>query len=352
MTNIEASVIIGADTHKSTHTVAVVSETGQEIGARTFDACKDGYEKAYRWVCSLGVALRAGIEATGSYGAGLCSYLKAQGMEVYDVYAPDKRQRRMKGKDDTRDAFQAAQAALSLTRCAEAKDKDGAIEAALALETAYRLAVCQRTANINALKAMVVKLPDKMRKKLRSMSTTELVKICAAFHITSADKDPKSGTKRALRHHAKVIAGFNKEIVELDAEIKLYAKMLAPNTNALVGIGHHGAVTLLGATGANITRLKDDAAFSMLCGVSPVPVSSGNSHHHRLSRGGNRKANCALHIMATTRIRVCEKTRCFIARKVSEGKSQKDAVRALKRYLAREVFGSLRADLRQLGYVS
>jgi len=98
--------------------------------------------------------------------------------------------------------------------------------------------------------------------------------------------------------------------------------------------------------------MRDDAAFSMLCGTSPIPASSGGMHHHRLNRGGNRKANWAIHIIATTRIRVCKKTRSFIGRKMSEGKTSKDATRALKRYLSREVFGCLKADLAMLGLVS
>ena len=351
MTEKETGVILGADTHKRSHTVAVIATTGLELQAREFPANAKGYREALRWACSFGTVLRAGIESTGSYGAGLCSCLKEAGIEVYDVYSPDKKRRRRQGKDDKKDAYQAAQAALSYTRCAEAKDKHEVIEAAINLENAYSLAVRQRTANMNALKATLIKLPDAMRRRLEDKGDADLVKTCASFRITPDETDFYSGTKLALKHYARQIHSLSKEIAVLDKEIKRYAKALVPNTFELVGVGQHVAITLLGAAGANINRMKGDGAFSMLCGTSPIPASTGNTHHHRLNRGGNRKANWAIHIIATTRIRVCENTRSFIGRKMSEGKTKKDATRALKRYLSREVFGYLKADLAMLGLV-
>jgi len=150
MTDRETGVILGADTHKRSHTVAVITSTGLELEAREFPANAKGYRAALGWARSFGTVLRAGIESTGSCGAGLCSCPKEAGIEVYDVYSPDKKRRRRQGKDDRLDAYQAAQAALSYTRCAEAKDKHEAFEAALSLENAYSLAARQRTASINA----------------------------------------------------------------------------------------------------------------------------------------------------------------------------------------------------------
>ena len=342
-------VIFGADTHKKSHTIAIITETGLELGAKRFPANAKGYRQAWEWACAFGTVLRCGVESTGSYGAGLCSFLKGVGAEVYDVYAPDKKRRRLEGKDDIKDAYQAAQAALSYTRCAQAKDKDEAIEAAINLENAHQLAVRQRTACINALKAAIIKLPDSMRQNLEGKTDADLIKTCAAFRISAAQTDLFSGTKVALRHYAKQIQSLSKEINALDKEIKRYAEALVPNTVGLKGIGHHGSITLLKAAGANIDRLKDDASFSMLCATSPIPASTGDKHHFRLNPGGNRKANCAIHIMAITRIRLFEKTRAFIDKKISEGKTKKDAIRCLKRYLSREVYGSLRADLAMLG---
>jgi len=349
MAENNTGVIIGADTHKRSHTVALIASTGLELAAQEFEANAKGYKDALAWACSFGEPLRAGIESTGSYGAGLCSYLIESGIMVYDVYSPDKKRRRLKGKDDVKDAFQAAQAALSYTRCAQAKDRNEAVSAVLALENAYCLCVRQRTACINALKAEIVKLPDAMRARLEPKRNAELFKACAALRVTEG---PASGTRLALRHYAKQILSLDKEASFLGKEVKRYAEELLPNTMELVGVGPHNAVTFLGAAGPNIGRLKTSASFVMLCGSSPVPASTGDTHHYRLNRGGNRKANSALYIMAITRMKLCEKTQAYIAKKMSEGKSKDDGIRALKTYLAREVYNALMADLAMLGLVS
>jgi transposase len=338
-------VIMGADTHKRFHTVAVISETGEELDSKSFDADASGYRKALRWARRLGRVSRAGVEATGSYGAGLSAYLKAEGVETLDVYAPDKRRRRLIGKDNEKDAFQAAQAALSRTRCATAKDRGGEAEALRLMESAYGQLVKQRTAAINALKAALVVLPDRMRARLEGLSTAALVRTCAAFRAAKDLKGLENGAKTALRSLARTVSALDKEIAVLDKEIGNYARALLPNTLALYGVGRHGAVKFLNAAGKNIGRIKGEASFSMLCGASPVPASTGDACRYRLNRGGDRQANSALYVMALNRIRACERTQAFIAKKMGEGKSKRDAVRALKRYLAREVYAALMGDL-------
>ena len=349
MAETKTSVIIGVDTHKRTHTVAAISVTGERLDYAVFDACADGYRQALKWAQSFGTVLRAGIESTGHYGAGLCFSLKASGIEVYDVYAPDKKRRRLHGKEDHEDAFQAAQAALSLTRCAVAKDKNEVIEAAVELENAYRLACRQRTACLNALKASIIKLPDHMRRRLEGKTDHDLIKTCSSLRAGTGNTGLPIGTVLALKHYARSVKSLGDDMKDLEREITRYAEAFAPNTLALAGIGCHGAITLLGVAGLNIDRMRNDAAFAMLCGVSPIPVSSGNRHHHRLNRGGNRRANSVLHIMAVTRIRLFPETRAFIDKKMSEGKSKSDGIRALKRYLARETLGALRADFALFG---
>jgi transposase len=341
-------VIIGVDTHKRFHSVAVITKTGRELACKSFDADGKGYKQALAWASGFGTVLRAGIEGTGSYGAGLCAYLKKYGIEAQDVYAPDKKRRHRQGKDDETDAFQAAQAALSLTRCATAKDRSGDVEAARLLEVAYAQAVKQHTANINALKAALLSLPSPMREQLEALGTTSLVKTCSAFRIAKCTMESTDGVKYALRSLARMILSLETEMALLDKEVERYAKALAPTTVSLLGIGCHGAVKLLCAAGQNIERMKGESSFSMLCGTSPIPASSGDVYHRRLNRGGNRQANNALYVMAITRMRHCERTKTFIAKKMSEGKSKKDAIRALKRYLAREVFSALKADLERL----
>jgi len=347
MAERSAGVIIGADTHKLTHHVAIISSVGQRLADKGFEASAQGYRQALQWARTYGEVLRAGIEATGSYGAGLCDYLKKHGIEVYDVYAPDAQKRRMSGKCDTEDAYQAAEAAAGFARCAIAKDKDATLQAARLFEGNYQMVVKQRTASINSLKNAIITCPDKMRQRLGNMPTSELVKTCAALRIPK-DAGIKEGYKEALRFLARRIQTLDAEASALKKQIEVYAKALAPTTMSLLGIGCHSAIRLLCAAGQNIQRMKSEPAFSMLCGASPIPASTGNRHHHRLNRGGDRKANCALHTMAITRMRYDKQTQAFIAKKMSEGKSKKDAIRVLKRYLAREVYNALTVDLGKL----
>jgi transposase len=349
MAENDTFVIVGVDTHKKTHVVAIISETGQRMASWRFDAGAQGYRQTLEQIYKYGRPLRAGIEATGSYGAGLCEFLREHGIMCLDVYAPNRQERRRKGKDDTADAYQAAFAALSYERCAIAKQRDGDVKAAQLLETTYSQAVKQRTASINALKAALVSLDGPLRERLEKLSTTELVRTCAAFRISKGDLGHEAGVRTALRALASRIRSLDKEISSLHKDIERFALKLVPATMALFGIGCHGAIRLLCAAGQNIDRMKSEAAFSMLCGASPVPASTGDVYHNRLNRGGDRKANCVLYFMAITRMRNCARTQDFIEKKMSEGKSKKDAIRALKRYLARTVFNTLTQDLQVLG---
>src|SRR6185437_2846218 len=116
---------------------------------------------------------------------------------------------------------------------------------------------------------------------------------------------------------------------------------LAPDLVARNSIGHVGAAQLLLTAGDNPERLRSEASFAALCGASPVPASSGKTIRHRLNRGGDRHANSALHIIAIGRLRTDPKTKAYVAKRIAEGHSKLDAIRALKRYIAREVFSVL-----------
>ncbi|MCL2889600.1 MAG: IS110 family transposase [Eggerthellaceae bacterium] len=341
-------VIVGADTHKGFHAIAVISMTGERLGWMYVEAKAKGYSQALEWARSFGTVVKAGIEATGSYGAGICACLRKHGIEVWDVYAPDRQKRYRRGKHDAEDAFQAAEAALGHTRCAQAKEGGGLLQAAQLLEMAYGQAKKQRTATVNALKAAVVALPDHMRERLGGLKTGELVERCAGFRMPEDDLGLEAGIKTALRSLARRIQEIDKETALLEKQIKRYAQRLAPETLSLLGVGPHSAIKLMCAAGENIGRMKGEASFAMLCGASPIECSSGTNIQHRLNRGGNRQANCALHTIAVTRLRCCEESREFYDRKIVDGKTEMGALRALKRYIAREVFYTLKADLARL----
>jgi transposase len=346
MPNLEAVVIGGVDTHKELHWVAAVDERGARLGCKPFPTTKKGYIQMLDFLASFGSISRIGIEGSGSYGAGLCAEAMRRGIDVFEVTAPDKQQRRRDGKSDEIDAYQAAEAAAFNMRCVPAKDRTSDIEALRALKAAYEQLVKQRTAALNCISALVVSAPEELRARLRNLSGEKLVLACNAMRVKNAPgSDLVNMTKLALRDLAKAALAIYEATADLESQIKRVCANTIPKTLDLLGVGPHSASALLLCVGSNITRFKDDAAFAKTCGASPIPVSSGNTSRHRLNRGGDRQANRALHTIAINRIRFDSRSADFVNRKMAEGKSKKDAIRCLKRYIAREVFGALRADL-------
>lgn len=341
-------VTVGVDTHKDAHVAAALDASGALLGTASFPADARGYASMVAWMRAFGRVEAAGVEGTGGYGAGLARALDAAGVRVLEVSAPDRSERRRRGKSDGIDAEQAARAALAGTRCAPAKSRCAEMGALGALEAAYAGAVKARTAALNALQAQVVALPEEARAPLRGKGSSELVRACASMR-SGAGSSPETLAKVALRSLARRARMLDEEAKGLEAEIDALTKALAPSTRSLLGAGPHVAARLLLAAGANVSRLRSEASFSMLCGASPVPVSSGRADRHRLSRAGDRRANSALYTMAITRMAHDERTRSYVARRMSEGKTKKDAIRCLKRYIAREAYRALAQDMEALG---
>ena len=156
---------------------------------------------------------------------------------------------------------------------------------------------------------------------------------------------PTQAAKRALKRLAERIRQLNQEIKDADKELKTLVKQTAPTLLATPGIGVHTAARFLITASNNAGRIRDSSAFARLCGAAPVPVSSGKTHRMRLHRGGDRQANRALHMIIIGRIKNDHRTQAYLAKKLAEGHSKKDAIRALKRYLCREVFAVLKTDL-------
>ena len=160
--------------------------------------------------------------------------------------------------------------------------------------------------------------------------------------------EPLHAAKFALRSLALRIVALDREIGQLDQALEELVRRAAPRTTSLLGVGTHHAGQLLVTTGQNIERLRSEAAFAHLCAADPIPASSGLTRRHRLNRGGDRSANRALHMIAVVRLRYCPRTRVYVARRTAEGLSKREIIRCLKRYIAREVYQALSADLRQI----
>jgi transposase len=332
-------VIAGIDTHKELHVAAVIDTGENVISTRSFSITRAGYRALIRWVRTFGDVVRVGVEGTGSYGTGITRHLTDAGIEVLEVDRPDRSDRRRKGKDDDLDAISAARAALHNRRTSTPKSKDGAVESLRVLRVTRQTAIRARRNALQLLRMSIVSAPDELRDQVRSLTRMQLIRTCAGWRPdTTNAADPVSATRIALKSLARRILELGDEIAMLDELIEPLVTALAPQLLERVGIGIEVAGQLLVTAGDNRERLRSDAGFAMLCGVAPLPASSGMTQRHRLNRGGDRQANSALHLAVITRMRVDQRTRSYVAKKTAEGHSKLEIIRCLKRYLAREIY--------------
>ena len=338
----EVEVSGGVDTHKDTHTAAAVDGAGRVLGSAQFPADASGYQALLAWLRGFGALLLVGVEGTGVYGQGLARYLQAERVPMVEIDRPDRKARRWQGKSDPVDAEAAARAALAQVRTGVPKLRDGQVEALRALRVARRSAVAHRADLQRQLKALVVTAPETLRSALRDLPTRQLISTCAAARPDrSAAGDPVVATRLALRSVARRHQQLSKEFDDLDAVIGPLVEKINPRLLELNGVGHDVAGQLLVTAGENTDRLCSEAAFAMLCGVAPLPASSGRTHRHRLNRGGDRQANAALYRIVLCRLRWDDRTRAYVARRTAQGLSKPEIIRCLKRYIAREIFALL-----------
>jgi transposase len=335
-----AEVVLGVDTHKDVHVAAVLTALGAVLGTKSFPTTAAGYRQLLDWAQTFGTVRRAGVECTGSYGAALTRHLRAAGTQVIEVNQPDRAERRRRGKTDTIDAEAAARAVLCGRATATAKAGDGPVEMLRLYRLAKDSAVKARTQTINQLKAVLVRADPTLRDTLRGLSTTKLVRACAALATTTTEpiSDPAAAAAYTLHLLATRIAHLNTEIDSLNAQLTHAVTAHTPHLLDRHGVGPDTASALLLAAGDNPDRLSTEASFAALCGVSPVEASSGNTHRRRLNRGGDRRANSALYTITLTRLRWNPATRAYLQRRLTEGKTRREAIRCLKRYIARELY--------------
>lgn len=339
MTSRAARVTGGVDTHDDVHVAAVLdSATGRQLETASFATTVTGYAALLGWMHEHGTIDRVGVESTGSWGAGLTRHLTSAGVEVVEVDRPDRKARRRDGKSDPTDAVAAAQAALSGRATAIPKGRDGSVEAIRTLEIVYHAATLDRTRAINQFKALIVTAPDGLRHRLRA-GLTLAAQLGRARRFTDSHPDPvELQTRFAMRELARRIGFLDDQNRRLEQRIAELVAEHAPALLGLFGVGPHAAAQLLAAAGDNPDRLRSEAAFAKLCGVCPLPVQSGKTSRHRLNRGGDRRANNALFTIVLVRMRYDRCTRAYVERRTTEGKSHKEIMRCLKRFVAREVY--------------
>ncbi|HEY6426494.1 MAG TPA: IS110 family transposase [Acidimicrobiales bacterium] len=343
MTIVEATrtVVGGIDTHSRVHVAAVLDEVGGLLGSEAFAADPPGYAAALSWFESFGRLRKVGVEGTGSYGAGLCRFLMGAGIEVVEVDRQNRQARRNAGKSDPLDAVEAARAALSGKAAGAAKSRNGWVEALRVLLVAKRSARSARVKALTQMRALTYSAPDELRTKLEGLSISAFVSTCRSLRASRTHDRVLAATKASLSSLAHRVGDLEAEIDELDATITPLVRSNAAHLLAIKGVGIDTATSLLVAAGDNPERLRSEAAWAHLCGVSPLEASSGKVTRHRLNRGGDRQANCALWHIVITRLASDPDTQAYMERRVKEGRSKREVIRVLKRYVAREVYRDL-----------
>jgi transposase len=331
-------VTVGVDTHKDVHVAVALDGLGRRLGALSVPTSPAGYEELVDWANGFGPLERAGVEGTGSFGCGLARFLQAKGIEVFEVIRPRRRHQYRSGKSDPIDAEAAARAVLAGTATGRPKGTDGKVEMIRALRAARRSAVKARAQAANQLKAMLITAPEGLKSELRALSTAKLVTKVSRFRLGTNPSDVEAATKFALRSVARRYQRLSEEISELDEQLDRLVAEAAPELLCVEGVSTDTAASLLIAAGDDPERIKNEAAFAHLCGVAPIPASSGKTVRHRLNRHGDRDANRALYVIAMCRMSHDKRTRAYVQRRTKEGKTKKEIIRCLKRYIAREIY--------------
>ena len=338
---VDRAVTGGVDTHLDIHAVAALDPRGALLGTETFSTSAEGYQALLEWLRGFGTVSKVGVEGTGAYGAGLARYLAHEDIAIVEVDRPNRQARRRQGKSDFLDAIEAARAAQSGRASGLAKTRDGAVEAIRVLSVAKRSARRARAKALTQMRQLSYTAPEQLRCALKGLSIPKLVSEAERLRRGRCTDPVTASTKAALSSLASRVRDLDAEITALDERIGPLVTATSPELLALFGIGIDTAATLLVAAGDNPERLRSEAAWAHLCGVAPVPASSGKVTRYRFNPGGNRHANSALWQIAMVRLAHDPVTKGYMEKRLKEGKSKREVIRMLKRYIAREVYRTL-----------
>jgi transposase len=364
----------GVDTHLEFHVAAARDGLGRVLGTEKFPATQAGYTDLLAWLRAFGPVAVVGVEGTGSYGAGLTGYLTNQGVRVVEVNRPNRQKRRLRGKSDPQDAINAAAAVQAGDATATPKLRTGPIESLRVLRVVRDQLITARTATINALKALIITAPAALRETPHGLTVPALIRHCTTLpaldlptpkpgsktrshtaatlvdHLLNATTGAEHTVRLALNELARTINYYDTRIRDLDTLLDGLVHRIAPRTTALHGLGTDTTGQLLITAGNNPDRLRTEAAFATLIGTAPQDASSGQHQHHRLSRAGDRHANAALYRITITRLASHQPTRTYMHQRHKPGTktTKKHIIRCLKRYITREIYPHLTADLHNL----
>jgi transposase len=334
----ELDYVVGVDTHRDQHVLSVVAApTGAVVTQRAVAASGRGYAQALRFANEQAQGARVwAIEGAGHYGSGLVRYLSGRGEIVLEAGRSPRGERRLKGKDDGLDATRAARAVLGNDELASPRAGQGR-EALRLLLLTRRSAVEVRRRALVQLRSVIVTAPDRLRAELQALPERRLLERCSRFRRSSSPPVDELATKLVLRTLARRIQAATAEAEQLEREMLAHVRAIAPKLLDEPGVGPIVAADVIVAW-SHPGRVRSEAAFARLAGVAPVPASSGETIRHRLSRGGDRQLNRALHTIVLHRRQHDATTQAYIERRLADGKSRRDATRLLKRYLARHLY--------------
>lgn len=339
------TVFVGVDTHKDTHTAVVVTAQGAVIDEIQIDTTTRGYKQLNSWANSHGKVGAYGIEGTGCYGKNLTQYLTSRGVEVFEINRINRQHRRRHGKNDVTDALAAGRAVASGAETNPAKEVTDNTEIVRVIQLARRSAAKARTVAISQIKTLLVTAPESIQNELKDMTTLKMVREAADWRPTNYLSDPVQATRHAIKKLAKRWLYLTEEIKQADQNLETVINNIDPELMELQGIGTDVAAKLVITAGTNPKRLRTEASFAALCGVSPIDASSGLQQRHRLNRGGDRQANNALYKIVITRMNHDPETKKYVTKKTGQGKTKKEIIRQLKRYIARQIYKKLNQNL-------
>lgn len=349
----------GVDTHRDVHWAAARDALGRLLGTQRFDATRAGYQALLAWLRSLGTVTAVGVEGTGSYGAGLTRYLLTENVHVVEVNRPNRQKRRQNGKSDPKDAINAAAAVQSGDATAAPKLRTGPIESVRLLRNTRDTLVKARTAVWNTLRATLITAPEDLREHLQDLTPAALLSACQTLDTTPdttighALLDCTLATRITLHRLATTISQHTQAITTLDTQLAALITLLAPRTLAQHGLGPDTTGQLLVTAGNNPDRLRSEPAFAMLTGIAPQEASSGQTDRHRLNRSGDRDANAAFYRIVITRMKSHQPTRDYVTKHRTPNRTNgKHVIRMLKRYVAREIYPHLTADLTAIHHLT
>ncbi len=316
MTIVEStrSITGGIDTHLDVHVAAVVDRNGGILGVESFARTRAGFRDLHGWLRSFGALTRVGVEGTGTYGAGIARFLRAQDLEVIEVDRPNRQARRSHGKPDEVDAIEAARAALSGRATGIAKTADGDVEAIRALLVVRRSARNVRIKYLNQIRHLGFTAPDELRERLRGVHKDQLARTAASLRPSRSTDAVMQANKLAIQSLGRRVLALEEECRDLDALLGQLVARRAPSLLEVYGVGVETAAILLVAAGDNPHRMHSEAAFGHLCGAAPIKAGSGKTKHLKLKPGGNRQANHALWRIVFTRMSNDSRTRAYAKR--------------------------------------